>query len=807
MTRLSLSFSSFSSFSSSLFSSLDRKLLREISRLKGQIATIALVLASGITCFIGLRGTYASLEWARDSYYDRYRFADVFARVERAPESAARRIEALPGVALVQTRIAEEVTVPIPGLARAAYGQLLSLPDHGAPATNALRIRGGRLPEGGHDDEVVLLDSFARAHGLVPGDRVPVVMNGNLRRLQVVGVAQSPEFVYAIRPGALADDPKRYAVLWMGRSAIAAAFQLGGAFNDVSLRMQPGSSEAAILATLDRILEPYGSRGSIGRKSQTSNRILTGELGQLGTLAATVPVVFLGVAAFLINMVLSRLMTLQRGEIATLKAVGYTNREVARHYLGLVAVVMVPGGLLGLGGGWWLGRRVLGLYDGIFRFPDLTFRLVPSLVVTALGISAASAVLGALFAVAAAARLPPAEAMRPPAPAVYRRGLSERLGMGALVGPSGMMVLREIERRPLRTALSAMGIAGAVALVVLGHFGTDSLDNYLEAMFRREQRQDLSVSFARPTAPRVVAELASLPGVLTVDGLRAVPIRIRHLNRMRDSVLMGLPSEATLRRLVARGGREVPIPADGVLVTSELGKILGIAVGDRLDVEVLEAADRRWLRPLVAGFVDEAVGIQLYARTDLVAGLEGDLGAVSSALLKVDPTRLASVEERLQRSPRVIDVSDVSSDLQRLRDMNGAAMDIWTVVSIVLAACVIFGVVYNNARIALAMRARDLASLRVLGMSRAEISTILIAGLAIEVLLAIPVGLLLGRIWAVLFFANAMDRETFRFQVVVDGATYVLAGMVALLAAATSAAWVRRSLDRLDLVSVLKTRE
>jgi len=405
-----------------------------------------------------------------------------------------------------------------------------------------------------------------------------------------------------------------------------------------------------------------------------------------------------------------------------------------------------------------------------------------------------------------AARLPPAEAMRPPTPARYRRGVLERLGLGTLAGPSAMMVLRELERRPLRTLLSSLGIAGAIALIILGHFGVDSLNNYLEAMFRREQRKDLSVAFARPVAPRAIAELASLPGVVRAEGIRAVPIRVRHDHRRRDSVLMGLPSEATLRRLVERGGHEVPIPSDGVLVTTALAKILGLAVGDRVDVELMEG-ERQRVRPIVAGFVDESVGLQLYAGIGLIAGLAGDLGAVSSAVLKVDPARLASVEEALRRSPLVIDVSDVAADVQRLRDMNGAAMDIWTLVSITLAGCVIFGVVYNNARIALATRSRDLARLRVLGLSRGEISSILIAGQAIEVLVAIPIGLWLGRQWAELFFTRAVDQETFRFQVLVEGRTYVLAALVAILAAAASALWVRRNIDHLDLIGVLKARE
>ncbi|HET7539567.1 MAG TPA: ABC transporter permease [Polyangiaceae bacterium] len=788
-----------------MFNAIDIKLWRELSRLKGQIASIALVLASGIVCFLSLRGTYASLEEAELAYYDRYRFAHVFARAERVPESLAPRIEAIAGVAALQTRIAEDVTLPIEGMPRPAYGRLLSLPGGREPATNALYVKKGRLPQASKQDEVVLLDSFAQAHGLEPGHRVPVVINGKERALRVVGIAMSPEFIYSIRPGALIDDPKRHAVLWMDRAALASAFQLGGAFNEVSLRLAPGTSEKSVRATLDRLLAPFGGDGSIGRKDQISHRMVTQELDQLRMLSTMVPAVFLAVTAFLVNLVLGRLIRLQRPEIATLKAVGYTDREVGRHYLGLVAVVMIPGGLLGLGGGFWLGRVVLELYAQLFRIPELSFHLSPGVVSAALLVSLLSAMAGALGAVRAAVRLPPAEAMQPPAPARYRRSWLERLGIGALVGTSGMMLIREIARRPLRTLFSACGIAGAISLMILGHFGIDSLLAYFENTYRREQRQDITVVFSEPVAPRVVGELRRLPGVITAEGLRAVPVRVVHEHRSRDSVLMGVTAESTLRRLIGHGGVEVPIPPDGVVMTKTLGEVLDLKVGDRPDLLVREG-DRRTVRPIVVGFVDETVGLSVYARADLLAELSGDLGAVSSALLRVDPRAVEAIDQRLRRSPVIIDASDAVADMRRLLDMNQSMMNVWTAISITLSACIVFGVVYNNARIGLAARSRDLASLRVLGFTRSEISLILLGSQAVEVIIAIPLGLWLGTAWARLFMRQ-VDQETFRWAVAVAPKTYLISALVALLAAAASALWVRRNLDTLDLVGVLKARE
>ena len=786
-------------------SALNRKLLREAWRLRGQIVTISIVLASGMICFISMRGTYASLAVSKHEYYDRYRFADVFARAERVPESVARRIEALPGVAVVETRVAEEVSLPIDGMERPAYGRLLSLPSTRPPATNALYLRRGRYPEAGKSDEIVLLDSFAEAHGLVPGHRVPVVVNGKRRSLRVVGIALSPEFVYAIRPGALVDDPKRHAVLWMERSALASAFQLDGAFNDVTLRLAPGASEQGVRVAVDRILARYGGIGSIGRKDQVSNRILSQELDQLGVLSTMIPAVFLGVTAFLVNLVLGRMIRLQRPEIATLKAIGYSNREVGGHYLGLVTVVLVPACVVGLAGGFFLGRVVLGLYGRTFRFPTLEFQLTPGLMIMAVVVSAIAALGGALGAVRAAVRLPPAEAMQPPAPARYRRSLFERLGLDVLFGPGGMMVARELTRRPFRTLLSSFGIAGAVSLLILSHFALDSLLGYFEGTFRREQRQDLAVVFARPVAPRVVGQLARLPGVVTAEGIRAVPVRIVNEHRSRASVIMGLPAEHTLRRLIARGGAEVTIPDDGVVLTKTLADVLGLRIGDRPEIEVREG-DRRTVRPVVVGFVEDSIGLSIYARAGLLAELEGDLGATSSALLRVDAREVEQVEAALRRSPSIIDISDAAGDMQRLLDMNSSIMNVWTVISIALSGGIVFGVVYNNARIGLAAWARELASLRVLGFNIREISAILLASQAIEVALAVPAGLWLGRVWAE-WFMSSMDPETFRWAVVVAPRTYLLSAVVTVLAAMVSALWVRRNLDTLDLVAVLKARE
>jgi putative ABC transport system permease protein len=784
---------------------LERKLLRQLWQLKGQILTIALVVASGVTSFLALRGTYASLEISRSRYYDTSRFADVFVTMKRAPDAIAKRAERISGVASLETRIVEEVTLPIEGLERPAYGRILSLPDGRAPATNVPFLKTGRWPRRNERDAVLVLDSFATAHGLRPNDAIDAVVNGRSRRLRIVGVALSPEFVFAIRPGAMAHDPKRYAALWMERGAVASAFGLEGAFNELSSRLEPGASEEGVRAALDRLFEPFGSSGAFGRKDQISHRILMQELAQLETLSTMVPLIFLAVAVFLVNLVLGRLVRLERSEIATLKAIGYADRAIARHYLGLVAVVVTPGALSGIAGGHLLGTRVLHLYENAFRFPELAFELSVSQIAIAVAAISGAALVGALGAVWSAVRLPPAEAMRPAAPAVYRKSWADRLSLSVLLSPSGRMVLRELERRPLRSLASSAGIAGAVALLVLGQFGWDSLVAYFDRTFLRAERHDVQVVFSEPLAPRVVNELARWPGVARAEGVRAVPVRVQHGHRSRESALLALAEDATLRRLVSKSGAVVPLAKEGVIMSRALAEVLGLALGERPLVSIREG-ERRVTRLQVVGLVDDSVGLYVYATRELVAHMEGDGGAVSSVLLSVDRDAKTAVEQRLRRSPNVIDISDVSEDMTRLLDMNAQIMNVWTAISVLLAASVVFGVVYNNARIAASARSRELSSLRVLGFTRREVSGILLYSLAIEVALALPLGLWLGLLWSERFM-QSVDVESFRWAVHVAPQTYAMIVGVVLLAASASALWVRRSIDRLDLILVLKSRE
>ena len=786
-------------------SAIDTKLWRDIGRMRGQAITIALVMGVGIACFIALRGNYASLRGAQASYYERQRFADAFAHLASAPRAVAEELESVPEVARVETRIVESGVIPLEEVAEPIRAQLVGLPSVGRPAINDVELRSGRMPEPHATDEVLLLEKFASHHGILPGGSIDVVLNGKKRRLRVAGLATSPEYLVALSPGSLAPEPGRFAVLWLRDDLLAATFRLEGAFNDATFALQPGASRPAALAAIDRVLEPHGGVGAYARDKQASSFFLDSELTQIGSMGSVIPAIFLAVAALLINIVLSRLVHQQRPQIATLKAVGYSGAEVGLHFAKLVAIIGTGGALLGVGAGVYLGQAMLGLYADFFDFPNLRFLIDAPSAGMAVITSLLAAGAGAAVSIWNVTRLPPAEAMRPAAPARYRRSLVDRLGLGWLVGPSAQMMVRELERRPMRTAMSVVAISASVALMMVGAWYLDGVEDMIHTQFHEVMREDVAVTFTRPTRARAIRELASLDGVLQAEGLRTVPVRFHNGHHWRDGAVIGYPDDVEMRALRDKLGKPRPLPPDGIVLTDMLARLLDVAVGDTIELKVNDG-ERGRFRVTVTGLVDEAFGLAGHMRLDALRETIGETELVTLALLRIDPEKSDTIDAHLKDAPGVLSVTRRHDILERFREQSGAMIITFSFIIILFAATITIGVVYNNARVALALRSRDLASLRVLGFRRSEISVVLLGEMAIQVVLALPLGLLMGK-QLVIWLATLADPETYRLPVIITAKSYAFAAAITLAASAASALLVRRKLDHLDLIGVLKTRE
>jgi putative ABC transport system permease protein len=784
---------------------LHRKLFRDLIHVRSQAIAIALVLAAGIAMYVAYYSTFDSLQRTRAAYYADYRFADLFANAKRAPLSLAPRFLEIDGVAQADVRVVVDVTLDLPGVTEPMTGRLISMNFPRERPLNDVFLRSGREPEAGRPDEVLVSEAFAEKRRLGPGDRVGAIINGRRRDLHIVGVALSPEYVYSIRPGDLLPDPKRLGIFWMDRRALGAAFNMEGGFNDVALHLSPGADEPAVIAAVDALLEPYGSFGAIPRRLQTSAWFLNNELNQLQTAGIIVPAIFLGVAAFLLNVSLNRIVAVQREQIAALKAVGYSNGELARHYLGWSLVISLAGALAGIAIGKWLGTGMVGLYNDFFKFPALIHKVAPVYIVRALMIGAGAAVVGALAAVRHVVSLAPAEAMRPPAPERYRQTLVERLGLQRRMSPAVRMVLRNTASQPIRTSLAVVGMSLAVAILVVGLFFVDAIQELLRAQFEVMQRQDVTLTFTEPASAAAEYELKSLDGVLEVESTRAVPVDIRFGHRARRAAITGLSPDPRLNRVLDQDLEPVPLAVDGLVMSATLGEVLGISAGDIVEVRVLEGA--RSVRQIrVQRLVHDYMGMSAYMTQEALHRMMREAGSVSGAYLRIDAARETTLYERFKQTPVVSGVLLKRAAVQSFQETIAQNMNTMIFFNVIFAALIAGGVVYNASRIILSERSRDLASLRVLGFTRREVSAILLGELAVIVTCALPLGLVLGQgLGALVVWAT--DSELYRFPLIVTARTRLFAVTVVAVSAIISGLVVRRRVDRLDLVGVLKVRE
>jgi len=780
--------------------------MRDLIRMRSQVFAIILVVACGVAQLATNFTAFQALQNAQADYYRDYRFADVFASLKRAPDSTLRQIEAIPGILEVEPRLTHDLILDVPGLDQPASGRVISLPDDRQPALNQLYIRRGRYLEPGKPYEILISEAFADANKLQVGATINAVINGRWRSLSVVGVALSPEYIYQIKPGDLFPDNKRFGVLWMSRTSLAAVLDMNGAFNDVSIALERDASEPAVITELDRILRPYGGQGAYGRKNQVSHTFLSDEIRQNRVAGIVVPAIFLGLAGFLISTVLTRLVSIERDQIGLLKAFGFGNPPIAAHYLKMAILVITAGWLAGIVvGGWW-ALVLRDVYQNFYHFPALPFSLTLGTVAVTYLVVASTAAASAVGAVRRASSLPPAEAMRPPAPASFRSGAFELLDIGRWVPLTGRIVARNMARYPVRAVLSIFGIALGTAVLLVGHYLQDALHYVADLQFRVAQHDNESVTFRTPQNGSALYEIAGLPGVLRVEPVRAVPVRLRNGHRERRVALVGLPPDGELRRLVSQDGHQHRLPISGLVLTKKLADILHVTRGDQISVEAIEGR-----RPMpqdlqVTGLVDESFGISAYMNITEVNQFMSEGNVSSGALLLIDSQQQPQVFAALKRRPAIATVSSRTAALASFEETLAQTSGAFAYVLVLFATAIVFAAVYNAGRIALSERTRELASLCVLGFSRSEVAVVVIGEQMALTIAAIPIGLGIGYLIAS-WLSWVYTLEMFRIPVFIDCTSY-FATVVSVAAAAALSAWVVRGrITRLQLVSAIKTME
>lgn len=784
---------------------LQKKLWRELWRLRGQVLAIALVIVGGSAVSVMSLSAYSSLMDTRDSFYREFQFGDLFVNLSRAPNSLLDRLESIPGVATLESRVSANLSLEIEGFDEPITGHVLSLPQFSEPRLNQVFLLQGRMPQSYRDNEVLVSDAFAEAHALQPGDRITAIIKGHRENLQVVGVGLSPEYVYQIAPGGTFPDYLRYGVLWMPYEPLATAYDMDGAFNSLSLRLQHGANPGQVIQQLDYQLKSYGGRGAFTREDQQSNKFLSEEFAQLRSMALMFPLIFLSVATFLLSVVIGRIVTNEREIIAVLKAFGYANREIAWHYLCMTLVITMIGLIGGFLLGNYLGQLMTGTYAQYYRFPDLVYNPNYPAVFLVMIIFMTTTALGTAKAVYFAASLPPAEAMRPEPQGRYKRTLLERMGLEKLFSQPDRMILRHLERKPLKSLLSVVGLSLASAIMMVGNFQQDAIDLMLHVQFKLAQKEDLAITFNEPVTTKALHDLDNLPGVEYLEGSRASPIILHYQQKSYRTSIQGFAPNQQLRHVLDEDLNRVPMPEQGLLVSEYLADRLGFAQGDQVYIEFLEG-EQRTLEIQVAALAREYLGLGTYMRQKELNALLGEGPVINMAFMNIDSQNATDIYRRLREIPAVAAVNLRQTVIDSFNESLDRVLIVFTLINAALGAVIAFGVVYNTMRITFSERARELASLRVLGFRRTEVAYILLGELGLLTLASLPIGFALGFMLCQLM-VEGLQTDLYRVPLVLTPYTFGFSALIVLLSAIVSAViiWIR--VCHLDLVRVLKTRE
>ncbi len=784
---------------------LDKKLIRDLGSMKGQMIAVALVMACGLAVMIMARSLIHSLDTTRQAYYADHRFAEVFCNLKRAPNSLRPRLAEISGVAAVETRVTGPMVLTIPGMMEPADGTIFSLPDDRPQQLNLLYLRSGRMPRTGGRNEVVVGEAFADAHGFRPGDSIDATIRGSRERLQITGIVLSPEYVFESRPGETMPDNRRYGVFWMNEHDLSIALDLDGAFNSIAVDLAPGADRRGVMADIDRALTPYGGLIAYGRKDHASAIRLDDELRILRGFAVAFPAIFLGIAAFMTSAALSRLVRLQREQIAQLKAFGYSSGAVGWHYMKFALVIVVIAAVIGCGLGLFLAQNVVDLYHRFFRFPLLELKPDWSAFSAGLLVSTLAVVLGVSGSVRMAVRLAPAEAMRPEPPAEFRPTLIERLGLAHLVSPSFRMALRNIERKPFQSLFTALGLALATGIPIVPGAMRDGIRHLMDFQWSLAQRQDVTIGLVEPGSSHAFHEMRHLPGVLDAEPFRTVPARILSGHLERRISITGISRDPRLNRQLDDKGNTVHLPPSGLLVSAKLAEIMRLAPGDIVRIEVQEGR-RPVLEIPVGGTLTDYAGLAAYIDIGMIRREMKEGGTVSGAHLSIDEARWGEFLAKVNESPAIASMAVTQAARESFRKSTGDMMDNIQLIYFGFAVVVSFGVVYNGARIALSERGRDLATLRVVGFTHGEVAGVLIGELAVLTAFAIPLGLLIGSGLAKVLVLG-VNTETVRMPLVLTPKTFATAVLIVLVSSAFSFAIVSRQIRNLDLIGVLKARD
>ncbi|MCA9162670.1 MAG: ABC transporter permease [Planctomycetales bacterium] len=789
---------------------LDRKLARDLTAAKGLLLAIAGIIGVGVMCYVTMQSSYHNLARAKIRYYRQSRMADFWIDLKKAPLAEIARLEQLPQLVQLTPRISFSATVDLEDSPQPINGLVLSLPDERQPVTNDIVLRRGGYFTPRRANEVIVNEAFAVEHRLRPGDWIHLLLNNRRQELLVVGTAISSEFTYLVGPGSIMPDPEHFGVFYVKQTFAEDVFDFEGAANQVVGRMAPGfgGDVEAVLRDVESLLDDYGVFSTTPLKQQASNQFLSGEIDGLKAFATILTTCFLIVGALVLNVLITRLARQQRTVIGTLKALGYSDWKLFRHFLKYGVTVGAAGGMVGCVGGYMAATGITDVYKDFFEFPDLRSELHWYTYGIGMAVSMGCAMLGSVHGARAVLALQPAAAMRPEPPSAGGAILLERVTwLWRRLGSNWRVALRGLVRHRVRTAIGMLAAGVGAALLVTGFMMMEAQDYLIEFQFRQVTRSDIDVTFGDEHGRDALRELGQMPGVLTVEPLLNVSGTFVNGAHRRKAGITGLSHNATLTVPRDQAGRRIHIPPTGLVISRVLAELLDLKVGDRVTMEPAKG-DRRPFQLEVVEVTDSYMGQTAYANIEHLSDLIGEAFAMNGAQLTAsrDANLRDSLHRELKQTAAVQSVILRDQLIEHLVETLLSTQGIFITSLVSFAGIIFFGSMVNASMVSLAERQREVATLRAIGYSPWRVGGLflrenLVTNLA-GTLVGLPVGYFL--MWLT---AMSYNNDLIRIPVITDNWIWGVTLLLSLLFALAAHAFVQWRIHRMDFVDALKVKE
>lgn len=791
-----------------MVSVLHRKLLRELNQSRWQLLAIAALITSGISCYVGLLSTYEDLERTRVAYYAECRMADFWIGLKKAPRSALDELAPLPGIADLRARIRFEITVNLDQVDHPVSGRLLSLPEQRQSVINGFVLRRGSYFTGESQREVIIDEAFADEHQLDPGDTLELLLNGRLELLSIVGTASSSEFTYLIGPGSLIPDPRTYGVFYVQQEFAESLYDFEGACNEVIGTVAPETDVTRLLIDIEERLDDYGVAAVVPLKDQVSHFMLVNEIVMGRKMAVTLSSIFLLVSALILNILMTRFVEQQRTIVGTLKAIGVRQSRITLHYMSFGLAVGFAGSLLGCLAGNAMAGGLTSVYSQYYSFPVLEheWSLRYSLEGTLIGMLASLS--GCWRGVRAVARLHPAEAMRPAAPRRGHHILLERAPViWTRLGFESQLVLRDLFRYRARTLAGLFASTMGAAMLLTALYYRDSLIHLVKFQYELVDRSDYQLVLRDETPGEVLDEIRQLPGVNHVEPSLAVACRLVNGHRSRRVSIIGIPADSQLNIPRTRAGIRIPIPESGLILDQRIADSLGLELGDPITM-IPVRGDRTPRKTTLAQITHGYLGTTIYAQIDELNRLIHEQQTLNLVLVKSDPAVDINrqFKQELKTLPALQALNDTRQARQNLEFEIIRNLNVMTWWLIFFSGLIFFGSIINSTLVTLSERAREIATLRVVGYQMQDVGRLFLREILwinlTGSLLGLPVGYALSAV-----SAEAFSSDLFRMPLKIEWTTWLLTPTLSLVFCLLSHQIVERRLKHMDWRSALMIKE